>query len=47
MLLKSTYDLIRAFGIVGGNRPFAIGTVKKQHSNCSPALGADKLSEAR
>ena len=46
MILKAAYDLIRAFGIVGGNRPFAIGTVKKQHSS-SPALGADKLSEAR
>jgi hypothetical protein len=36
MLLKSVYDLIGAFGIVGTNDPFAIGTVEKQHVSQPP-----------
>ena len=46
MLIKPVYDLIGAFGIVGGDHLGTVGTVEKQHANYPSLIpGTSKLSD--
>ena len=46
MLIKPVYDLIGAFGIVGGNHLGTVGTVEKQHANYPSLIPITGISPA-
>jgi hypothetical protein len=46
MLIKPVYDLIGAFGIVGGDHLGTVGTVEKQHANYPSLIPITGISPA-
>jgi hypothetical protein len=46
MLIKPVYDLIGAFGIVGGDHLGTVRTVEKQHANYPSLIPITRISPA-